>query len=508
MSRAGSQRPNLGDILKRLQLIDEEQVQAALTLQKETGRLFGECLIELGFTGEDDVSWALSSQLGLPFVAAEATMADPDLLAEFPRDFLRRNLVLPLVASEDELSVVLADPTDQVSLARLRRISGRRLNVAVGTSTAIRAVLDEVLGAARDSAEGSDPAEAPLGGEGTATPSLSSPELTRLLDRAFGEGANAVFLDTEDKKVHVRFRTADGLKEGGQFDPRAMAEIEESLTAWLGPGETPLPGVRRWGGDVDAADPSPVRALAINGRAGVSVSLILDSDGQTAEKLAAPFESEWERLDTLLKRPRGLVAAVAPSARERAQLLTRMVGRLELSGRRAWVLAPSDTHLPKRFACYPTLGDGETADTFANLEGVGALAGSFGSLESVAALAEAAVRDRLVVAVFPGSSALGFLARALERNISCSLLGESLLAVAAGRSLPGADGTTRAVSEILFVDRPLRRALQDGGRMPRLRSAAAAQGFVEMAERARALENVDPTLLLDLDRHRYLEEAA
>jgi hypothetical protein len=139
---------------------------------------------------------------------------------------------------------------------------------------------------------------------------------------------------------------------------------------------------------------------------------------------------------------------------------------------------------------------------------VTALAGVFDSLAPVATLAEAAARDRLVVAVFPGSSALGFLARVLEDGMSCSLLAESLLAVAASRSLPRGNGGAHAVSELLFVEPPLRRALQDGGRTPRLRAAARAQGFQEMAERARTLDDLDPLLLLDLDRHRYLQEAA
>ncbi len=68
MTATAPSRPNLGQILIRLKLITEEQVQTALELQQENGRLFGECLLELGHIGEDDLSWALSSQLGLPFM--------------------------------------------------------------------------------------------------------------------------------------------------------------------------------------------------------------------------------------------------------------------------------------------------------------------------------------------------------------------------------------------------------------------------------------------------------
>ncbi len=80
-------------------------------------------------------------------------MPDPELLARFPRDFLRRNLVLPLVESEDSLSVVLSDPTDELTMARLKRLSGCELQAAVGTPTAIRRALDVLLGPAADGDE-------------------------------------------------------------------------------------------------------------------------------------------------------------------------------------------------------------------------------------------------------------------------------------------------------------------------------------------------------------------
>jgi len=50
--------------------------------------------------------------------------------------------------------------------------------------------------------------------------------------------------------------------------------------------------------------------------------------------------------------------------------------------------------------------------------------------------------------------------------------------------------------------------LQNGGNMEALRRAAAEQQFLELAVRARSLEAMDPRHLEDLDRYRYLEEAA
>ena len=359
MTAAPSSRPNLGQILERLHLVTPDQVQTALAHQKKTGRLFGECLIELGFTAEDDVSWALSSQLGLPFVNVEASMADPDLVAQYPPEFLRRNLVLPLVSGEDELSVVLADPTDEVTLARLRWISGKKLNVAVATSTALRTALNEILGPPTDDEASPEGETDGTAGAGNGVSSLASPELTRLLDRALSEEASAIFLDPEDRKVRVRLRVAGTLREGGAFPTKALETLPETLEGWLGKPDVSLPGVKRWTAAAASPGQVPVQALVVTGRDGVSVTLLLDAMERPAERVTASFEAEWARFDELPARPRGLLLGAAPSPAERGRLLARMVGSVDLSKRRGWALAPADLTLPGQLACFP--GDPDRA---------------------------------------------------------------------------------------------------------------------------------------------------
>ena len=509
MSSTVKKRPNLGEILTRLNLINDEQVHAALDLQQETGKLFGECLLQLGAIAEDDLGWALSSQLDLPFMNVTPEMPDPDLLAKFPRDFLRRNLVIPLVESEDSLSVVLSDPTDELTVARLRRLSGCELNAAVGTPTAIRRALDVLLGPAVDDDEESG-ADRVAAGVMRRAASLSAPELTQLLDRALTEGASAIHLDPEEGKVRVRFRVNGHLVEGGVIPPKAMHEMMENLQGWLGEPVETAPGVRRWGEGASGTGAAPFRAITAAGREGASATLILEGMDYTRRKLSAPFEPEWDRLNGLVNRPRGLVAAVAPSLAEREQVLSRLLGLIDASHRRGWVLAPEGLAVPRRISCFPADPSLALTRTFAEMEGVDLLAGVFAGPEHATVLAEAAERDRLVVAVFPGNSALGFLARLREIGVSAVLLAESLLAVVAQRILPGPDpeGAARAIAEILFVDTGVRRTLQNGGRIQDLRGAAAEQGFVELAARARSLDSVEATVIDDLDRHRYLEDAA
>jgi len=501
MDHAAEDHPKLGDILQKLQLVDGDQVREALDYQSKSGKLFGESLLDLGFIAEDDLSWALSSQLDLPFVAVTPDMIDAELLDRFPDDFLRKNLVLPLVATGNTLSVVLADPTDKPTVARLERMSGQELTIAVGTPSAIKRALDSIPGE-------SAPAEtAPRRESRTPPPSMSSPELATLMDRALTQGASSVHLDPDGDDVRVRFRDVFGrISEGGRFDPEALRALVRGLGSWLGGGTAPAPGVQIWDTGPHT-DPLPFHAFLFHGENGPSLTLFM-TDTAPRQEMPAAYEDDWTRLDALLDRPRGLVLAVAPTAYEREQMLARMLARLDASVRRCCALVAPEVPLPRELIRIAEPGTPESVRAYSRLPGIDVLAGAFDTIEPLSALAEAGGRDRLVVAAFPGNSALGFLARILETGASATLLSESLLAVCAQRTLPGMEDGCRTAGETLFVERPVRHALQDGGRLEDLRRAAAEQGFQEIAHRARDLEALDETARKDLERHRYLEEAA
>jgi len=241
---------------------------------------------------------------------------------------------------------------------------------------------------------------------------------------------------------------------------------------------------------------------------GTSLTLILHT-GTGVEKVAAGFEEEWNRLVPLLTGNRGLVIGAAPRPQEREQLLSRLVGQLHVAGREAWVIAPEHVKLPVGTLRFPP-GAGEAAlPAFCRLDGVDVVAGIAPGLADLGAFVDAAAQDRLVIAVLPGCSALEVLARVLETGISPTQLAGCLLAVVAQRVIPtGGKEPPRAVAEVLFGEPPLRQALQNGGTMDHLRAAAREQKLVEIAARTREVKGLPKGVQEDLDRHRYLEDAA
>ena len=61
----------LGEILIERKLLEPEDLERALELQKERGDKLGKILVDLGFIASRDVLAALSEQLGVPLVAID-----------------------------------------------------------------------------------------------------------------------------------------------------------------------------------------------------------------------------------------------------------------------------------------------------------------------------------------------------------------------------------------------------------------------------------------------------
>jgi MSHA biogenesis protein MshE len=137
-------------ILVEAGAVTPEQVEAGLALQRQTGRRIGESLVELGAVTEEDIGWALAHQLGLPFVDVQIEALDRDLIRSFAEGLLHRLDVVPLLRSERSLSVALSDPTDSDVIDTLEHAAGCTVNPSVATPSAIRAALQQVLGAPRE----------------------------------------------------------------------------------------------------------------------------------------------------------------------------------------------------------------------------------------------------------------------------------------------------------------------------------------------------------------------
>jgi len=132
-------RSHLGALLLQKGLVTHAELDRALE-EKQPGELLGEALVRLRICFEDDIARVLAGQAGIEFVDVGVTSADLRAVRLLSREQAETLRAIPLrVHPDGELSVAVADPTDEKLASQLKLATGYPIRLLVTTSSALRA---------------------------------------------------------------------------------------------------------------------------------------------------------------------------------------------------------------------------------------------------------------------------------------------------------------------------------------------------------------------------------
>ncbi|UFS71922.1 Flp pilus assembly complex ATPase component TadA [Geomonas sp. RF6] len=137
---------SIGEVLLRSRIITEGELQAALEAQKVSGSRIGEALVKMGVVTQEDIDWALSHQLNIPYVRLKKENLDPAAIARVPAQLARRYQLIPLFLSGEELSIAMADPLNREAVEAVAEASGCQVTISVGLIREIREMHDIIYG--------------------------------------------------------------------------------------------------------------------------------------------------------------------------------------------------------------------------------------------------------------------------------------------------------------------------------------------------------------------------
>jgi len=136
----GPKKP-LGQILLEKGLINQEKLDEALKVQKNTTEQVGRILVELGHVSEKDVLRAHAEQLGIPFLELDRTSIDEDVAKAIPQSVVQRYNAVPVRRSGNRLTVAMADPTNVFALDDIRLITGYEIDPMLAAPDDISSLL-------------------------------------------------------------------------------------------------------------------------------------------------------------------------------------------------------------------------------------------------------------------------------------------------------------------------------------------------------------------------------
>ena len=101
----------------------------------------------------EEMKWARSELLGVPYVDLTEEMVDLNLARTLPEEALRRHQAVPLVRVGNEMTVALPDPTNRQAVMELEALSGATVRIAMAARETVAQLLDRAFppsAAARD----------------------------------------------------------------------------------------------------------------------------------------------------------------------------------------------------------------------------------------------------------------------------------------------------------------------------------------------------------------------
>ncbi|MCB1019491.1 MAG: Flp pilus assembly complex ATPase component TadA [Acidobacteria bacterium] len=224
--RASTKR--LGEMLVERKLVDPDDLEKALELQKERGDRIGRILVDLGFVAPRDVLTTLAEQLRLELVSSDNFPSTlPELERIQPRT-MRQFKFLPLAREGTTLWVAMADPLDFETIATIRRFTGCDVETALAAETDLLDAIDRYYGAEEEKKDG-DAFAFDDGDDAAQIEHLrdmaSEAPVIRLVNamiaRALEMRSSDIHVEPFEKEFRIRFRI-DGVLQEQEPPPREL----------------------------------------------------------------------------------------------------------------------------------------------------------------------------------------------------------------------------------------------------------------------------------------------
>lgn len=344
----------LGDILSASQIITQDDIAAALEEQKRSGGRFGEALVNLGIVTQEDIDWALSNQLDIPYIRLKQDMIDPAAVALIPAALARACNCIPLICAGGELNIALADPLNRPAVESIERASGCSVNVSVALLREIREMIDVFYGVDLHDSMGFDSAVIPAGVLETANADLSGALLVDcLLNHILHSRLASLSLQPVGDQVLICGKRCGSVSTIGTLTPNHYPELSLRLRKAASVLQT-----GNGSGQLVFSSHSrevPFRLDVMPGVGGDLITVRLQVDAQLPTRLAelrlpAAQESAFAGLG---RAARGVTFFASHNVGERDRIIDLMLEEIDTESRSVLILGEGPGRLRKRFPRIP-----------------------------------------------------------------------------------------------------------------------------------------------------------
>ena len=132
----------LGELLIERGVITKEQLETALTAQKEEGGLIGQILVKLGLTSEEEIAQALTAQFGFPYLPLRNYEIGKEVTRLVPENVARQYCLIPVDRIGNALTIAMSNPLNVQAQEDIELITKCKVQVFVSTMSDINQAID------------------------------------------------------------------------------------------------------------------------------------------------------------------------------------------------------------------------------------------------------------------------------------------------------------------------------------------------------------------------------
>ena len=133
-----AEQKKLGDLLKEAGLIDDFQLEAALSHQRNWGGKLGSIIVELEFAREGDIARVISEKMGVPYIDLFEPELSPDIFKVLKADMAKKFGVVPVRKEANTLVLAMSDPLDIETMDNVRFITGFSIKPVLAMTSEIK----------------------------------------------------------------------------------------------------------------------------------------------------------------------------------------------------------------------------------------------------------------------------------------------------------------------------------------------------------------------------------
>jgi type IV pilus assembly protein PilB len=137
----------IGELLLKEKRITPEQLQEALSYQRQSGGKLGANLVKLGFVKDEEITSLLSKQYGVPSISLNQFEVDPAVIKLVPAETAHKYQIIPLSRVGATLTIAMTDPTNVFALDDLKFMTGYNVEPVVAWETAVLDAIQKYYGA-------------------------------------------------------------------------------------------------------------------------------------------------------------------------------------------------------------------------------------------------------------------------------------------------------------------------------------------------------------------------